>query len=170
MTKKLADQPLWPVVQETLALSEGSREPGKTEHSALPLASAYAEYRQKRMEISNRENEAALENTVAGRLGRLLERVTRAIGFDYRINVALLGGFVAKEVIVSTLGTAYSLGSVDAGESGLCLRQAQERSPMDTAAGFHSDLVYHALRSMLCNARCDQERELSEVGWLFYCF
>ena len=117
--KKLADQPLWPVVQETLALIERPREPEKAEHSALPLASAYAEYRQKGMEISNRENEAALENTVAGRLGRLLERVTRAIGFDYRINIALLGGFVAKEVIVSTLGTAYSLGSVDSGESGL---------------------------------------------------
>jgi len=120
--KKRADQPLWPVVQETLALIERPREPGKREHSALPLASAYAEYRQKGMEISNRENEAALENTVAVRLGRLLERVTRAIGFDYRIDIALLGGFVAKEVIVSTLGTAYSLGSAHFGESGLLVK------------------------------------------------
>jgi ferrous iron transport protein B len=117
--KKLSDHPLWPVVQETIALSEGSREPEKAERLTLPLASAYGEYRKRGMEISNRENEAALENTVAGQLGHLLERVTRAIGFDYRVNVALLGGFVAKEVIVSTLGTAYSLGSVDSGESGL---------------------------------------------------
>ena len=105
--KKRADQPLWPVVQETLALIERPREPGKREHSALPLASsAYAEYRQKGMEISNRENRAGSENTVAVGLGRLLERVTRAIGFDYRINIALLGGFAAKEVIVSTPGNS----------------------------------------------------------------
>ena len=34
-------------------------------------------------------------------------------GFDWRTNIALVGGFAAKEVIVSTLGTAYSLGEVD---------------------------------------------------------
>ena len=38
--------------------------------------------------------------------------MTGPIGFDYRTNIALIGGFVAKEVIVSTLGTAYSLGEV----------------------------------------------------------
>ena len=34
-------------------------------------------------------------------------------GFDWRTNIALVGGFAAKEVIISTLGTAYSLGDVD---------------------------------------------------------
>jgi ferrous iron transport protein B len=34
------------------------------------------------------------------------------MGFDWRTNVALVGGFAAKEVVVSTLGTAYSLGDV----------------------------------------------------------
>jgi ferrous iron transport protein B len=39
-------------------------------------------------------------------------------GFDWRTNIALVGGIAAKEVIVSTLGTAYSLGEVDPEESG----------------------------------------------------
>ncbi len=46
-----------------------------------------------------------------------LELVFLPIGFDWRTNVALLGGFAAKEVVVSTLGTAYSLGSNNAEKS-----------------------------------------------------
>jgi ferrous iron transport protein B len=38
-------------------------------------------------------------------------------GFDWRTNIALVGGFAAKEVVVSTLGTAYSLGGVDPEET-----------------------------------------------------
>ena len=44
-----------------------------------------------------------------------LEAVFKPIGFDWRTNVALLGGFAAKEVVVATLGTAYSLGEVKGG-------------------------------------------------------
>ena len=42
-----------------------------------------------------------------------LEPVTRPAGFDWRTDIALVGGFAAKEVIVATLGTAYSLGDID---------------------------------------------------------
>lgn len=57
------------------------------------------------------EQEAeALRRSLAGRLGTWLEQYTQPVGFDWRTNVALLGGIAAKEVIVSTLGTAYSLG------------------------------------------------------------
>ena len=50
-----------------------------------------------------------LLNSYAGRVGRLLEPVSRLAGFDWRDNVALIGGFAAKEVIVSSLGTLYRL-------------------------------------------------------------
>ena len=58
-----------------------------------------------------------LRNSAAGRLGVLLEDVTSLAGFDWRTNIALIGGIAAKEVIVSTLGTAYSLGEVDPEEA-----------------------------------------------------
>ncbi len=54
-----------------------------------------------------------LTASLAGRLGTALEPVSRLAGFDWRTNIALVGGFAAKEVIISTLGTAYSLGKVD---------------------------------------------------------
>ena len=53
----------------------------------------------------------------AGRLGTSLEHLSRLAGFDWRTNIALVGGFAAKEVILSTLGTAHSLGEVNPAES-----------------------------------------------------
>jgi len=63
--------------------------------------------------IDNREGQAALRHSLAGRIGTVLEPVSRLAGFDWRTNIALVGGFAAKEIIVSTFGTAYSLGDVD---------------------------------------------------------
>ena len=62
--------------------------------------------------IDNLEAEAGLRNSMAGRIGIALESISQYAGFDWRTNIALVGGFAAKEVIISTLGTAYSLGAV----------------------------------------------------------
>jgi ferrous iron transport protein B len=68
--------------------------------------------------IDAEQAEEALRNSIAGRIGIVLEPISRLAGFDWRTNIALVGGFAAKEVVVSTLGTAYSLGEVDPDESG----------------------------------------------------
>ena len=73
----------------------------------------------KQLQIINyAEAEAGLRYSVAGRIGTALESVSQWAGFDWRTNIALLAGFAAKEVMVSTLGTAYSLGEVDPEASG----------------------------------------------------
>ncbi len=69
-------------------------------------------------EINNLEAETVLRNSFAGRIGGTMEPVSMYAGFDWRTNIALIGGFAAKEVIVSTLGTAYSMGEIDTEESG----------------------------------------------------
>ena len=69
--------------------------------------------RSKLDELNAAEAEEALQYSAAGQLGRALEPLSKFAGFDWRTNIALVGGFAAKEVIVSTLGTAYSLGEVD---------------------------------------------------------
>ena len=60
--------------------------------------------------IDQEEAKAALQYSIAGRLGLSLEKVTQWCGFDWRTNVALISGFAAKELILSTMGTAYSMG------------------------------------------------------------
>lgn len=63
--------------------------------------------------IDNAEKEATLQHSFAGKIGGALEPLTKLAGFDWRTNIALIGGFAAKEVIVSTLGTAYSMGDIN---------------------------------------------------------
>ena len=82
------------------------------------LSEAAAALQTKLLTIDAREAEARLRASVAGRIGTALETVSRWAGFDWRTNIALVGGFAAKEVVVSTLGTAYSLGEVDPEETG----------------------------------------------------
>ncbi len=53
-----------------------------------------------------------LRHSIGGKIGIAFEEVSRFAGIDWRTNIALIGGFAAKEVIISTLGTAYSLGEV----------------------------------------------------------
>ncbi|QJB58068.1 ferrous iron transport protein B [Pseudodesulfovibrio sp. zrk46] len=69
------------------------------------------------VDIDNAEAEEAIRHTIAGRIGTAMEPVTQLAGFNWRTNIALTGGFAAKEVIVSTLGTAYSMGEVDTEET-----------------------------------------------------
>lgn len=76
-----------------------------------PVAAAVKELRS----IDGEEALAALKHSFAGRIGSFLEPVTRFCGFDWRTNVALVSGFAAKELIVSTFGTAYSMGRVERG-------------------------------------------------------
>ena len=81
-------------------------------------ASAPKDLREQLGAIDAREAEKALRYSIAGKIGIAMESVTHLAGFDWRTNIALVGGFAAKEVVISTLGTAYSLGEVDTEETG----------------------------------------------------
>lgn len=61
--------------------------------------------------------EARLAWSLAGRLGKWVEPVTRPCGFDWRTDIALLAGIAAKEAVVSTLGTAWAMGEQDPDEA-----------------------------------------------------
>jgi len=60
---------------------------------------------------------AALEYSAAGHIGKALEPVTRPLGFDWRINTALIGAMAAKEVFVAQMSIVLSDGGVAGGES-----------------------------------------------------
>ena len=60
---------------------------------------------------------AKLEQSYAGRAGKAIEPILKPIGLDGRSGVALIAGLAAKEVVVTTLGTIYSLGNINPKES-----------------------------------------------------
>jgi len=125
------------------------------EYSELSEAAKDVKYRLTGIDAG--EAEAALKNSVAGRFGTALENVTQLAGFDWRTNMALVGGFAAKEVVVSTLGTAYSLGEVDPEETRLLsdkLASAPGWSPL-TALSLIIFTIFYApcFVTVVCIAR-----------------
>ena len=54
-----------------------------------------------------------LEASYAGHLGKLIEPVIRPLGYDWKIGIALITSFAAREVFVGTMATIYSVGSTD---------------------------------------------------------
>jgi len=58
-----------------------------------------------------------LKNSFAGRLGHTIEPVISPLGFDWKIGVALIASFAAREVLVSTLSIIYNVGKDEGAES-----------------------------------------------------
>jgi ferrous iron transport protein B len=57
----------------------------------------------------------AIQYSLAGMLGRVLEVVFAPIGFNWQISIALVPGLAAREVAVGALGTVYSLSAASSG-------------------------------------------------------
>jgi ferrous iron transport protein B len=69
-------------------------------------------------EITKAVNSEKLENSYAGVLGHVIEPVIKPLGFDWKIGIALITSFAAREVFVGTMATIYSVeGSAEKLES-----------------------------------------------------
>ncbi len=96
-----------------LPASEEENFARQRQEAAASLATETLQLEEKLTAIDTAQAGSALRHSLAGRLGTAMESVSWLPGFDWRTNIALVGGFAAKEVIVATLGTAYSLGETD---------------------------------------------------------
>ena len=69
-------------------------------------------------ELNRAMSSEKLENSYAGVLGHVIEPVIRPLGFDWKIGIALITSFAAREVFVGTMATIYSVnGSAEKMES-----------------------------------------------------
>ena len=111
--------------------------------------------------------EESLQHSWAGRLGMAIEPLTKPVGFDWRTDVALIGGIAAKEAIVSTLGTAYSLGEQDPEEAtSLAERLAQD--PNWNKATALSLMLFVLLYSPCFVALVVIRQEAGSWGWVAF--
>jgi len=86
--------------------------PGKNFTYAAEIVSQ--EYALEPLEASELENKIAsfrLENSYIGILGKMVEPLIRPLGYDWKIGIALISSFAAREVFVGTLATIYSVES-----------------------------------------------------------
>ncbi len=77
-----------------------------------------------RKEILREKREEIISSSYLGQLGRTMEPFTRFAGFNWRINIALLSSFAAKESSVATLGAIYQ--PTEGGEKTLDVRMREK--------------------------------------------
>ena len=82
-----------------------------------------------------------MEASYVGRLGKFIEPVIQPLGFDWKIGIALITSFAAREVFVSTMATIYSIGSSEDHETIL----TQMRNEKLVATG---EIMYTPARSL----------------------
>lgn len=75
----------------------------------------------------HQESQRLLEESLLGRFGHAIEPIVRPCGWDWRIGTAVIASFPAREVVISTMGTIFSLGG-DVDEEDAGLRMALQRA------------------------------------------
>ncbi|MHC4783475.1 MAG: ferrous iron transport protein B, partial [Planctomycetota bacterium] len=76
------------------------------------------------------QQSVALQHSVAGRVGKVIEPALEPLGFDWKIGTALIGASLAKEVFVSQLSIIYSLGDSEEGVEALQGHLRQDYTPL----------------------------------------
>ncbi len=105
------------------------------------------------------------EDSYAGKLGKVLEPLVAPLGFDWRIAVALLFGFVAKEIVIGALGVLYGLGE-DAEETDIS--DSVEADPEIFALNSLGLMVF-TLLYMPCIATVGIiKKETGSWKWMFF--
>ena len=117
--------------------------------------------------LEEEKGAAELAYSYAGRLGKAIEPLTLPAGFEWRTDIALLAGVAAKEAVVSTMGTAYSLGDVDP-EDAQNLGQLLRSNPNWNKATALSLMLFVLLYSPCFVSLVVIQREAGGWRWLIF--
>lgn len=109
-----------------------------------------------------------LEYSYIGYMGKAIEPAVRPLGYDWKIGIALITSFAAREVFVGTLATIYSVG--DDEEETIKNRMAKERHPVlgtplfNFASGM-SLLLFYAFAMQCMSTLAIVKRETNTWKW-----
>ncbi len=110
-----------------------------------------------------------LEASYIGQFGQLLEPAIRPLGYDWKIGIALITSFAAREVFVGTLGTIYSVGEENFEEK-LVVRMKKETfaengKPVYSFATGISILIFYAFALQCLSTVAIVKRETNGWKW-----
>jgi ferrous iron transport protein B len=119
----------------------------------------------------NKERKTALlENSYAGILGKAIEPAITPLGYDWKIGIALITSFAAREVFVGTMATLYSVGE-DKDNDNTTLRQKMQAAVKpdgtkvyNVATGL-SLLVFYVLAMQCMSTLAIVKRETRSWKW-----
>lgn len=108
-----------------------------------------------------------LEHSYLGIVGKGIEPIIRPLGYDWKIGIAIVSSFAAREVFVGTLATIYNVG--DAEEETIKNRMAAERfpdgSPVFTLASGLSLMVFYAFAMQCMSTLAIVRKETNSWRW-----
>lgn len=123
---------------------------------------------------SNTEDKSLqLENSFAGRAGKLIEPAIKPLGYDWKIGIGLIGSFAAREVFNTTMGVVYAVESEDE-ENLNPLREklASERradgKPVYTPLVCISLLVFYVFAMQCISTIAIVKRETGSWKWALF--
>jgi ferrous iron transport protein B len=123
--------------------------------------------------LDNQIASARLEASFAGQFGHFIEPAIRPLGYDWKIGIALLSSFAAREVFVGTMATIYSIGSSNGSDDvGITVRERlrternpQTGGPMYTPALAASLLIFYVFAMMCMSTLATTYRETRTWKW-----
>jgi ferrous iron transport protein B len=121
-------------------------------------------------QIQNEISGLSLRDSFAGRAGRLIEPVIAPLGFDWKIGIALLSSFAAREVMVSTMATVYNLGDSDPTSVSLRDKLRHAENPATGAPAYSplmavSLMVFFVLACQCMSTVAVVRRETNSWSW-----
>ena len=133
---------------------------------------------QRRADLDAQEAAAYLEQSWLAGIGRTVQPVFAPAGFDWRLTVGVLAAFPARELVVPTLGTLYSLGEVEASADspdprlGDALRSAkgQDGRPALNGLVALAVMAFFALCSQCAATLAAIRRETHSWRWPIFTF
>ncbi|OYQ42490.1 ferrous iron transport protein B [Flavobacterium cyanobacteriorum] len=119
------------------------------------------------------ENKVAayqLENSYIGIIGKTIEPVIRPLGYDWKIGIAIVSSFAAREVFVGTLATIYNIGSSDESEATIKERMNAEVNPATGKKVFNlatgvSLLLFYAFAMQCISTLAITKKETNSWKW-----
>ncbi|MFY0629045.1 MAG: ferrous iron transport protein B [Flavobacteriaceae bacterium] len=113
---------------------------------------------------------AKLENSYIGIMGKTIEPAIKPLGYDWKIGIALISSFAAREVFVGTLATIYSVGSDDEDTTTIKERMRSEVNPTTGEKRFNfpagmSLLVFYAFAMQCMATLAIVKRETKSWKW-----
>lgn len=122
-------------------------------------------------ELEDKVSAYKLEHSFIGIIGKTIEPVIKPLGYDWKIGIALVTSFAAREVFVGTLATIYSVGSAneDGGEDTIKNKMAAEVYPngnkVFTLASGISLLLFYAFAMQCMSTLAIVKRETNTWKW-----
>ena len=121
-------------------------------------------------EFENQVNAYKLENSYIGYVGKAIEPVIRPLGYDWKIGIAVVSSFAAREVFVGTLATIYSVGSHSEEETTIKNRMAAEIHPVTGKKVFNfatgiSLLLFYAFAMQCISTLAIVKKETNSWKW-----